>query len=189
MFSTNSSQTNLCNMCPGDKTYILKASTFGAGAVALVENREWRVKTPPQLQGRGSCVIKVIYGSIAAKRSPQFLGVTKLWLESNIPTQGFSTEVTAGIHAASMSDLFVVSLDAFGHEAWNSVVPYTSQSPMTFYCPGGLPNFIDFRAMVHAYSMVGGASFSNSYLYDYADQSTSTPLIPQIEFHLEITFE
>ncbi len=195
-------------MCKED-SWMFQVSNLGSAVIETLAHREWTVQLPQQLQDRGPCTVTLVSGRIQGMNT--YDNVSKIFVQSNIPIQGCSTEIMAGSGSTGYNQLFEGKISytpAYAHWAAtpgatffgsNAIIsPAVVNSPLdvrvsaalqcradsyTFRC-GGLPSFINFRGMVLLSSVNPLDTLTYTTLYDYNNAAA-----PQIEFHLSIVFD
>ena len=184
-------------MCPKDPIFLLKVSNLGSAVRSIVFDKEWAVTLPQMLQDRGPCFIRVIQGRIQGDNDQNIIPA-KIWVESNIPIMGCSTEVFNSVSgSAQYSELFDVNCTDIGHSDTTSQsvittailrpITFRMQHPQSFRC-NGLPNMIQFCAKVMtAANIAQNMSLVTPTISYLVDSYTVYPV--HVEFHLEIIFD
>lgn len=195
-------------MCKED-SWMFQVSNLGSAVVETLEHREWSVQLPQQLQDRGPCTVTLVSGRIQGMNT--YDGLSKIFVQSNIPIQGCSTEIMAGSGSTGYNQLFEGKISYTPVYAHWSVEPgatffadSTTTSPIVHNSPldvrvsaalqcradsysfrcGGLPSHIHFRGLVLLSSVNPLDTLNYTTLYDYNNATA-----PQIEFHLSIVFD
>lgn len=180
-------------MCPKDPIFLLKVSNLGTAVRSVVLNKEWAVTLPQMLQDRGPCFIRVVQGRIVGDNDEHAIQA-KIWVESNIPIMGCSTEVFVGAGSAQYSELFDVDCTNIGNTDSISTYPFGTTAvlrpitfvmnhPQSFRC-NGLPNMIQFCAKVMTTANTSLITPEVAYV---SEKYQTYP--PHVEFHLEIIFD
>lgn len=188
-------------MCKLDNTYLLKIGSSGTGVHVIAHNKLWQVTVPPQLQGR-PCNINVVKGSVVtatydetAESPISFSDITRLWVETDISMQGFTTVVVSGNRSSNLTELFDVDLSIYRHGVDNVTSPPRNlcfrSDPAScvtaFRCPGGLPPTITFAAFVDGAPRVNGYTFNKMYPVDF--HPGSLPPSVEVDFTLSVEID
>ena len=155
-------------MCPKDPLIHLLVSNIGP--YSRSNGDSWSVPLPQMLQGKGSCSITVV--SARVNPNSAITNTAKIWISSNIPVMGMSTQ-TGQLGELCEMDLF--------HATTLTRQVFYQLAPLTYRVIGGLPLTLEFNAWSLLSTQVAGDPFT-------ADKLTllNTALI---EFRLEIVFD
>lgn len=164
---------------------LLKISNVGTGVRVVETDKTWEVSTPPMFHSKGSCTISLVSGSVLGYNSADWDIVSKLWVESNIPINGASTETTAiAMGAAAVHELFDVDLSSTPVYNAGARVGYAVRfraQPVTFEC-AALPHVIRFRILYRSSATALAVAFSDGF------PISLTAYNPQVNFILSISF-
>ena len=144
-------------------TYSLKVTNRGTNVFESVANITYEVNIPIAFRNNKMSMMTVIDGTIAVKSTtPLIYTINELGVETNLPIQGFNTEVQSGFMATNYNTLFDVGLTGFT-VGENSALYLTND--LTYRC-GALPEKLIFSRYVTAAGTKepfanGGAGKSN----------------------------
>lgn len=173
-------------MCMDDNLFLLKVSNMGSGVRVDTANKVWSVRLPQMLQDKGPCSISVIFGHVQLGNSTNFIGTcSRIWVESNIPIQGCSTEIPSGLGSAGFTELFGVDMTPVYSDSAKACYELYMPHHVSFRCAGGLPSTITFAPMAFDRTLAVGAEIVPIPLYS----GTNTTVVPQVDFHLAIRFD
>ena len=143
--------------------YSLKVSNRGTNVYESVDNITYEVNIPIGFRNNKMSMMTVTDGTIAIKATdPLIYTINELGIESNLPIQGFNSEVQSGFMATNYDTLFDVGLTGFT-VGENSALYLTND--LSYRC-GALPEKLIFSRYVTAAGTKqpfdnGGAGNSN----------------------------
>jgi len=143
--------------------YSLKVSNRGTNVYESVDDITYEINIPIAFRNNKMSMMTVTDGTIAIKAAAATIyTINELGVESNLPIQGFNTEVASGFMATNFNTLFNVGLTTFTLNE-NSACFLTNE--ISYRC-GSLPEKLVFSRYVVAAGTKepftnGGAGNSN----------------------------